>query len=187
MNPCLDAPAASALPPPATALRPSPVLIRPIVPADATLLGEFVRSLSPASRRRRFHAGVRELPSRLLQRYAQLDCRNEMAFVASVEEAGRERLVGEARYAAADGPADTREFALAVHDERQRRGLGAELLERLLQHAHLAGVRWLHGDVLRDNEPMLALARKLGFGVQRHPDDARLLRVVRATASGTLQ
>lgn len=43
------------------------------------------------------------------------------------------------------------------------------------------------GDVMRDNLPMLALARKLGFVVHRHPDDATLVRVIRATASGSLQ
>lgn len=163
------------------------VLIRPMVPADATLLGEFVRSLSPPSRGRRFHAGVRELSVTLLHRYATIDHDREMAFIATVDEDGRRSCIGEARYAAVDGQDDTREFAIAVRDDRQRRGLGNELLERLVHHARLVGVRWLRGDVMRDNLPMLALAHKLRFVVQRHPDDATLVRVIRAMASGSLQ
>lgn len=172
---------------PTTALRPPAVQVRPIAPDDATLLGEFVRSLSPAARRRRFHAGVRELPLALLQRFTNVDRRHDMAFIATVDEDGQRRCVGEARYAAVAGALDTREFAITVGDDHQHRGLGTELLERLLRHARRMGVCWLHGDVQRDNAPMLALARKLGFALQHHPDDATLLRVVRATASGGLQ
>lgn len=187
MNPTLFVPATAALPAHTTTLQPPAALVRPIEPADAALLGEFVRSLSPASRRRRFHAGLRELPPALLRRFASVDRRHDMALIATVDEDGQRRCVGEARFAAVDGLPDTREFAIAVGDDRRRRGLGTELLERLIGHAQLVGVRWLRGDVQRDNAPMLALVRKLGFAVQRHPDDAALVRVMRATGSGGLQ
>jgi acetyltransferase len=174
-------------PPPVPSMLSPALQVRPIAPADARLLGEFVRALSPTSRRRRFHAGVRELPLALLERFARVDGRHDMAFIATALEDGHWRCVGEARYAAVDDQADTREFAVAVRDDRQRSGLGTELLERLLGHARRAGVRWLRGDIQRDNQAMLALARKLGFAVQHHPDDALLLRVARATAARSLQ
>lgn len=161
--------------------------IRPLAPHDAALVGEFLHALSPASRRRRFHFGVREFAPELLRRYALIDPGHEVALIATVHEGGRTRCVGEARYAALEREPDSREFAIAVLDEGQRRGLGTALLEQLLQHARRAGVRWLQGDVLRDNKAMLALAGKLGFAVQRHPDDATLVRLIRATTSRSLQ
>lgn len=96
-------------------------------------------------------------------------------------EAFGERCVGEARSVAVDDAPQTHEFGLSVADDRRRRGLGSALLERLLCLARRAGVRWLRGDVLRENLPMLTLARRLGFAVTRHPDDATLVRVLRAT------
>ena len=35
----------------------------------------------------------------------------------------------------------------------------------------------LFGETLRDNEPMLALARKTGLSLKRHPEDSRLVRL----------
>lgn len=168
------------------ALRPAvaaPVKLRAIGPADAALLGDFVRALSPQSKRLRFHAAVSELPAAALRRLAAPDARREIAAIATVEDERGERCIGEARSAAVDDAPDTHEFGLAVAEDRRRRGLGGALLERLLCLARRAGVRWLRGDVLRENLPMLTLARQLGFAVTRHPDDATLLRVLRTTTT----
>jgi acetyltransferase len=168
------------------ALRPAvaaPVKLRAIRSADAAMFGDFVRALSPQSKRLRFHAAVSELPAAALVRLATPDARHEIAAIATVEDDLGERCIGEARSAAVDDAPDTHEFGLAVADDRRRRGLGGALLERLLCLARRAGVRWLRGDVLRENLPMLALARRLGFAIARHPCDATLLRVMRATTT----
>lgn len=159
----------------------APVKLRAVGPGDAGLLGDFIRGLSPQAKRLRFHGAVRELPPATLQRWATPDARREIAAIATVDEAFGERCVGEARSVAVDDAPQTHEFGLSVADDRRRRGLGSALLERLLCLARRAGVRWLRGDVLRENLPMLTLARRLGFAVTRHPDDATLVRVLRAT------
>jgi acetyltransferase len=89
----------------------------------------------------------------------------------------REVAVGEARYAVSDEAADAREFAIVVSEPWQRMGVGIDLLRALMRHAAQSGVGRLYGDTFVDNEPMLALARRLGFEVRRHPADARLRRM----------
>jgi acetyltransferase len=159
----------------------APVRLRAIDAGDAVLLGDFIRELSPQAKRLRFHAAVRELSPATLQRLVTPDAQREIVAIATVGAGAGERCVGEAHSAAVDDAPDTHEFGLSVADDRRRRGLGSALLERLLCLARRAGVRWLRGDVLRENLPMLKLARRLGFVVMRHPDDATLLRVQRAT------
>ena len=62
-------------------------------------------------------------------------------------------------------------------DDWRRAGLATGMLRMLIGHARRAGLQWLYGDVLRDNDAMLALARRLGFRSGVHPDDAHLSRV----------
>jgi len=156
------------------------VRIRRVQGNDAALIDDFVRGLSPASRQRRFHAGVREVPPAWLQRMTHPDPSRELALVALARQAGREVCVAEARYVLSDDVAEGREFALAVADEWQGRGIGKTLLLSLACHAARHAVPRLVGDVLRDNLPMIELARGLGFAVRRHPADPRLVRVEQA-------
>jgi len=155
-------------------------LLRAVRESDAALLGAFFNGLTPASRRRRFHGGVNGLTPALLAHMTRPDPRRELALVLITFETGRVACIGEARYAVDDGPADEREFSLAVSDAWQGVGIGAGLMRSLVRHARTQGVARLVGDVLRDNLPMIELALHSGFTVQSHPADARLLRVTRA-------
>lgn len=153
------------------------VRIRRVRESDAGLIDELVRGLSVASRQRRFHSGVREVPPQWLQRMTHPDPRRELALVALARQDGREICIAEARYVLSDDVAEGREFALAVADSWQGRGIGKTLLLSLGCHAARHAVPRLVGDVLHDNLPMIELARSLGYGVRRHPADPRLVRV----------
>ncbi len=59
------------------------------------------------------------------------------------------------------------EFAIIVGDAWHGKGLGSKLMERLIEVAREMGVKRLRGDVLSDNHPMLALAKKNGFSLTR--------------------
>jgi acetyltransferase len=158
-------------------------MLRAVRESDGALLEAFIQRLSPASRRRRFHGGVNTLTPALLQHMTRPDPRRELALVLVAFEDRRVACIGEARYAVGDGPADEREFSLVVADDWQRVGLGAGLMRSLIRHAPMQGVSRLVGDVLRDNLPMVELGLGLGFTVQSHPDDPRLLRLTRATGA----
>ena len=142
--------------------RVAPVALRQIRPDDAPALQAFVRALSPASRRLRFHMALNELTESGLRTLTRVDQRGHVAFVLTTTERGTERIVGEARYVVSCDK-ETAEFAIAVADEFRGLGLAERLMAALIGAARAAGLRWLVGEVLAGNARMLAFARSCGF------------------------
>lgn len=134
------------------------VRVRPIRPEDAEREKRFFDGLSQRSRYQRFMQYMRALPPKLLARFTQLDYDRELALVALRED----EFIAVGRYAPnADGV--TAEFALAVADDWQGKGLGHALLERLCEAARAAGYEALYGHILEANREMLELAAHVGF------------------------
>jgi acetyltransferase len=154
------------------------VTLRPIRPDDADALQSFVRGLSPASRRLRFHVALNELSATMLTRLTCVDQHRHVAFVLTVTEGGTERIVGEARFAAADD-GDTAEFGIAVADAFQGRGLAERLVAALIDAARASGLRWLVGEVLDGNDRMLAFTRRCGFAMTTRGAEPGIVRVER--------
>lgn len=148
------------------------VTIRPMSHADSDLEQEFVRRLSPESKRYRFLGAVRELSPQEVRRFCDVDGHRAMAFVATVDEDGRPRQIGVSRYAP-DTDGEAREIAITVADDWQNRGLGTQLARALIEHAREHGVRKLYSIALADNARMRMLARHLGMTASPDPDDAR--------------
>ena len=69
------------------------------------------------------------------------------------------------------------EYAVAVRSDWKGRGVGYVMMRRLIDIARQYGIGELVGDVLRENEPMLAMCRELGFAISADPNDAALIRV----------
>ncbi|HEY5898851.1 MAG TPA: bifunctional acetate--CoA ligase family protein/GNAT family N-acetyltransferase [Burkholderiales bacterium] len=135
--------------------------LRPMRPEDGELERAFFDTLSERSRYQRFMQVLPKLSPQMLARFTQLDYDRELALVALHED----RFVAVGRYAPnADG--ETAEFALAVSDAWQGKGLGRALLERLCTAARRAGYRALYGHILPANHDMLDLAHRLGFKEQ---------------------
>jgi GNAT superfamily N-acetyltransferase len=152
------------------------VLLRPVQASDAPAEQAFVRALSPTSRLRRFHFGLRELPPNLLNAMTVVDQQHHVAIVAEVVEADAARIVADARYVQGPEPQEA-EFGIAVADAWQGAGLGRVLMARLARQARSQGLRWLLGDVLPDNAAMFAIARSLGGRVIASPEGPRVVRV----------
>jgi acetyltransferase len=105
-----------------------------------------------------------------------------VVFADESQQDAREIEIGAARYAvSADG--ETAEFAVAVADAWQGRGVGERLLRGLIEVAARRGLRWIEGDILANNLGMRALARKLGFQSRDRGGEARLVRVSRILRS----
>jgi RimJ/RimL family protein N-acetyltransferase len=154
------------------------VVVRPMRATDAEAEQRFVQGLSQASRRARFHIGLRELPPDMLRALTDVDQRCHVAFVAEAPGDDDEpAIVADARYVRTGEPG-VAEFAVTVHDAWQGVGLGRELLQRLLRHAGRRRVTRLYGDVLHDNATMLAMARAMGARLSAVPGDATLVRAV---------
>ncbi len=151
------------------------VIARPMLPQDEAAEQAFVMALSATSRYRRFHVGLRQLPPSALERLVHVDQREHVALV--VHEPGDDDaplLVAAARYV--KNGTTSAEFAIAVADGWQRRGLGRRLMGLLARHAARHGVATLTGDVLADNAPMLRMLERLGADVGPRDDEAGVWR-----------
>ncbi|WHZ11514.1 MAG: hypothetical protein OJF60_001953 [Burkholderiaceae bacterium] len=155
-----------------------------MLPQDDVQEREFVaHGLTSQSRYLRFLVGLNALPDPLVQAFTHVDYHDHFALVAESFAGGQQTQVGDARFVRDGAAPGAAEFGIAVADAWQGLGIGRRLLCMLIAAARMQGVTQLYGDVLRDNAPMLALARALGFTVQRHPNDARLARVQRPLAA----
>ena len=140
--------------------------IRPIRPEDATAHMEYFNRLPPEDIRFRFFSAVRELSPEQVARFTQVDYEREMAFIAVRETTGETVAVGRL---VREGLDDVGEFALSVQPDMKHKGLASHLLERLIDWGRAHGISDIVGQVLADNQPMLAFIRRLGFTLQRMP------------------
>lgn len=153
------------------------VTVRPVLAEDLQLESDFVaRGLTQSSRYQRFQTALSELTPAMARYLTDIDWHLHIALLALVVEDGLPRQVAEARYVCDAGAPERAEFALAVADGWQGLGLGRRMLRQLLGVARRHGVQQLYGDILRTNQPMVSLARSLGFAPQPQ-GDARLVRM----------
>ena len=144
------------------------VSIRPIKPEDAPLLIELFNTLSPTSIYYRFFRPLKDLSHELLTRFTQIDYDRDMALIATQRMDGEEKMLGVARLIS-DPDLTTAEFSIVVGDPWQGKGVGAMLLEQLVEIGRERGLDSLWGIVLPENSNMIALGRKVGFSVSRSP------------------
>lgn len=155
------------------------VTLRPIRPEDAQIEQDFVRNLSSESKYFRFMYGLDQLTPTMLDRFTQIDYDREMALVAVIGEGTAEpHILGVARYVRnPDG--QTCEFALTVADDWQRRGIGRQLMQRLMTVARDRGIEIMEGTVLSSNHTMLRLCEQLGFHVAHDASEPEVMTVHR--------
>jgi acetyltransferase len=155
-------------------------IVRRVELSDAEDIQAFVHGLSNEARRWRFFSPIRELHPEQLKRLVRPDAEREGVFVAlSGSEAAE--VVAIAQYAA-QRDASAWDIAVVVADAWQQQGLGERLIGHLLDHAASAGIARVEGDILRENQPMIGLARRKGFSVWHHPSDATMVRIGRTLA-----
>ena len=154
------------------------VVIRPVLPQDEDLTTAYFRGLSAPARYNRFMMSMRELPSELMRRLAQVDYANHLALVAEVFADGHETVVAEARYVRCED-ASVAEFAVSVAEPWQGKKLASLLLGKLADRAAAEGVRRMVGQTLAGNIRRLALARKAGFTIRRSAEVRGLMLLER--------
>lgn len=144
------------------------VTIRPIRPEDEPLMAEFHRSLSDRTVYLRYFAslslGARIAHERLL-RICFGDYDREIVLVAELVNlhAGASGIVGVGRLNKLRAHNHEAEVAVLVSDACQKRGLGSELLRRVIQVARDEQLSRVSSEMLGDNLPMQAISKKLGF------------------------
>jgi acetyltransferase len=143
-------------------------LIRPIRPEDEPLLVKFHETLSERSVSLRYFHPMK-LSTRVahdrLTRICFIDYDREMALVADRKDpwTGNSEILGVGRLSRKRGAEDEAEFAILVNDLYQGRGLGTELLRRLIEVARGEKIARVTADILPDNREMQRVCEKLGF------------------------
>jgi acetyltransferase len=155
------------------------ITVRPIRPEDEPLMVEFHKTLSEQSVHLRFFfldpLDARVAHERLV-RQCFIDYENEMALVAECvdSQTGRREILGVGRLKRQLSPTDG-ELAVIVSDKYQGRGMGTEMVRRLVAVGRREGFRRIIALILSENAPMLAMARRLHFAVARGEDPLSLL------------
>ena len=138
------------------------LVMRDIEPGDVAALQRCFKRLSPQDVRRRFMHAMSELPASMAQRLCRIDPALEAAFVLMDETVKPAELRGVGRIFV-DEASNTAEFSVLVEREWTRIGLGALLMQRLVDESRRRGITELWGYVLMENRPMLQLCKELGF------------------------
>jgi acetyltransferase len=152
-----------------------PVTIRPIRPEDEPLMVKFHETLSDRSVYLRY-LHLLKLSQRVaherLTRICFIDYDREMALVAEHTDpnTGEKQIIGVGRLQKLHGTPEA-ELATVVSDAYQGRGLGPELVRRLIEIARNEKVRKIRADVLADNAVMHRILAKAGFKLHREIGD----------------
>ena len=151
------------------------VTIRPIRPEDEPLMVKFHETLSERTvYLRYFH--LMNLTQRVsherLTRICFIDYDREMALVAEYRDTttGERQILGVGRLTKVHGTNEA-EVAVLVSDNWQGRGLGKELLHRLLVVGADEKLSGLTADILPDNRDIMRICEKLGFKLRHSMED----------------
>lgn len=108
-----------------------------------------------------------------LCRICYIDYDREMALVANHKnpKTGIHEIIAVGRLSKLHGMNEA-EFALIVTDQYQHRGLGTELVRRLLQVAQEEKLRRITAHILSDNYEMQRICEKLGFRLCRMMEES---------------
>ncbi len=150
------------------------VTIRPILPEDEPLMAEFHRALSDRTVYLRYFGSL-SLSTRVdherLLRICFGDYDREVVLIAECRNPpdGAREIVGVGRLNKLRDESKA-EVAVLVRDAFQKRGLGFELLRRVVQVARDEKLRHISCEMLYQNLAMQVIAKRLGFQLHLRPD-----------------
>jgi len=138
---------------------------RAIKPSDEEEMRRLFYRFSDQSVYYRYFSPIKTMPHKKMQEYVNVNYRLTMSIVAILDDAGVEKILGEARYVRSqvDAFADT---AFIVDEYYQGRGISTYLLSLLIKAAREEGIPGFKADVLENNRAMLKVYEKAPFPVQ---------------------
>ena len=128
------------------------IYLRPMRPSDKQMLLDGFEHLSPDSRYARFMAPKSTLSGRELAYLTEVDGIDHFAIGAIRKHlVSKPEGVGSARFVRLSDRPDTAEPAVTVLDDFHGKGLGAIMLQRLIEAAWERDIRWFCTELLADN------------------------------------
>jgi acetyltransferase len=157
----------------------TPFTIRPIRPEDEPLMVRFHEALSEETVYARYFEHLKlsqRTAHERLTRICFIDYDREMALVAEARdpETGEVEIAGIGRLSKARGLPEA-EFAILIADRWQRRGLGTELLRRLVRIGREEGLDRIWAEMFASNRGMRRASEAAGFGLRSVTDDPTLV------------
>jgi len=160
----------------------TPVTLRPIRPEDEPLMVAFHQRLSEQSVYMRYFHMV-SLTQRVahdrLTRICFIDYDREMALVAEKKDSKtlQAEIIAVGRLSKIPGTNEA-EIAIVVADQFQHRGLGAQLLHRLVDIARDEKLLRITAEILPENHDMRRLCEKVGFHLYHAGDDPTIRAIL---------
>lgn len=156
------------------------VTIRPIRPEDEPLLVKFHETLSDRTVYARYFQAL-DLSKRIaherLTRICFIDYAREMALVADYTDANGERhILGVGRLNKLHSHAEGR-FSVIVTDAYQNKGLGTELLRRIVDVAKQENLKMVSADMMMSCVEMNRICEKIGFTVCEPVNDLERVEI----------
>lgn len=152
------------------------IRLRPISAQDKDALIRFHDQLSDDTKFRRYHAAKKSLSTADLNYFTEVDQQRHLALVAHPDDDEHD-LLGVARAVAMPGTDDEAEIAVVVRDDHHGSGVGADLIEAVVDRAERAGMRRVVAEVQADNHRALRLFQ--GFGFRQRAWDGGVRELVR--------
>ncbi|MCS6772383.1 MAG: GNAT family N-acetyltransferase, partial [Kiritimatiellae bacterium] len=147
----------------------STATIRLSQPSDADAVAAFFQQLSPESRRQRFFSDSKPGMDMIASLCDSSNPRKQVTMLVSRVTDGAPSIIATGSYIAHDEK--TAEFAVAVDDEFQGKGIGTILLERLAVIAVTNGFVRFVAITSPNNQPMLEVFRNSGFEMREQLRD----------------
>lgn len=144
------------------------VTIRPIRPEDEPLMVKFHEKLSDRSVYLRYFGSLslkKRVAHERLIRICFGDYDRELALVVEIKGADGPEIIGVGRMNRIHGTQEA-EVAIIVTDAYQNRGIGEELLRRVIRVAREEGVSAVSAEMMPDNLAMQVITKQLGFTVK---------------------
>ena len=162
--------------------------IRPIRPEDEPLVVRFHEALSEETVYARYFEHLKlsqRTAHERLTRICFIDYDREMALVAEHRDPdrGEVEIAGIGRLSKARGLPEA-EFAILIADRWQRRGLGTELLRRLVRIGREEGLARIWAEMFAGNRGMRRASEAAGFSLRPIADDPTLVVAELDVAAG---
>jgi len=141
------------------------VHFRAIKPSDEAEMRRLFYRFSDKAVFYRYFTPIKIMPHTKMQEYVNVDYRNCMSVVGSIDEGGIERLIAEGRYVLSQDRqfADT---AFIVDEKYHGRGIASFLLNMLMNVAREQGIKGFTADVLSDNKAMITVFEKSCYPIK---------------------
>jgi acetyl coenzyme A synthetase (ADP forming)-like protein len=142
----------------------SRILLRPIRQDDTERWLAFFKRLSQQTKYLRFQRDPGEMGPEDALRFCTVDYKNTFALVGEVQRGERKEIIAIGRYYRLPNKRSAR-IAFAIEDAYHGKGIGTRLIEWLANAARDNGIAFFEGDMLAENERMMAVLKDYGFHI----------------------